>query len=457
MRQPGIFGQLNWDTYTVVVLGFRISSGQIPDSITRELDQAAVKLLSAYPFLTGQVINEGRSSTTSGTYRIVPYPPHSDGKSPVRQKDCTQSCPSYDEIIRAGAPFSMLDGEVLCPVRGMGYVYDPAVVTPVFIIQANFIRGGLLLCFASMHNALDMNGQDLLIRQFATLLRGEALDQGLVAAGNQDADSIVPLLKEGEVALAHDEMRKPSSLRPMNGVPPASQGSKARWIYWRFSQDKLIELKTLASQDKTARVSTNDAITAFYTQRLTAVRIAAGRLSRTESIHCLRAADGRARLDPPVPKGYLGHLVGLAYTEWPTASTVPESSLSKVANDIRASLNRIDDHNIRSLATLIHTTEDKTTIFYGAKKKLGKDIFISSWAQMDLSGTCDFGPLLSGGDKDGRPDFVRRPRMDILPDLTYIMPKDREGNMDLGMCLFEEDIAALQEDGPWTKFTRMIG
>ncbi|ETI26284.1 hypothetical protein G647_03061 [Cladophialophora carrionii CBS 160.54] len=457
MRQPGIFGQLNWDTYTVVILGFRTSAGQTPDSITKALDQGAVKLLSVYPFLTCQVINEGRSSTSSGTYRIVPYPPHSDGNSPVRQKDCRQLCPSYDEIIRAGAPFSMLDGEVLCPMRGMGYVYDQAVETPVFIIQANFIRGGLLLCFASMHNALDMNGQDILIRQFATLLRGEALDQELIAAGNQDADSIVPLLKEGEAVLAHDEMRRPSSLMPVNDAAPATQGLKARWIYWRFPRDKLTELKTLASQNTSARVSTNDAITAIYAQRLTAVRIAAGRLSRTESVHCLRAADGRARLDPPVPKGYLGHLVGLAYTEWPAARMVLEAPLSTVANDIRASLEKVDDHNIRSLATLIHTTEDKTTIFYGAKKKLGKDIFISSWAQMDLSRTCDFGPLLSGGGKDGRPDFVRRAKMDILPDLTYIMPKNKEGDMDLGACLFEEDIAALQEDGPWMNYTRMIG
>jgi hypothetical protein len=351
----------------------------------------------------------------------------------------------------------MLDGEVLCPVRGMGYVYDQAVETPVFIIQANFIHGGLLLCFASMHNALDMNGQNILIRQFATLLRGEALDQKLVADGNQDADRIVPLLEEGETALAHDEMRMPSSLRPVNGAAPASQASNARWVYWRFPHDKLTELKNLASPNPTARISTNDAITAFYTQRLTAIRIAASRLSRTESIHCLRAADGRARLDPPVSKGYLGHLVGLAYTEWPTASTVLEAPLSKVASDIRASLEKVDDHNIRSLATLIHTTEDKTTIFYGAKKKLGKDIFISSWAQMDLSRTCGFGPLLSGGDEDGRPDFVRRAKMDIVPDLTYLMPKNREGDMDLGACLFEEDIVALQEDGPWTKYTSMIG
>ena len=452
MRQPGIFGQLCWDTYTVVVLGF--STSEKPDTVVEALDQAAVKLLAAYPFLTGKVVNEGRSTTSSGTYKIKPFPPHSDGKSPVRRKDCSQLCPPYVEIIRSDAPFSMLDGEVLCPARGLGFAYDPNVETPVFFIQANFVRGGLLLCFAGMHNAVDMNGQGIIIRQFATLMRGGELDAVLVAEGNQDADSIVPLLKAGEVSRDHGNMRKPSHLSPGSGGPPPLQGAPPRWIYWRFPSERLIELKKLASRDEKSRVSTNDAITAFYTQRLTAMRFAGGRLSRDESIHCLRAADGRAKLNPPVPNGYLGHLVGLSYTEWPIAGVVLDSPLSSVASDIRKSLDEVDDHYVRSLATLIHNTEDKTTIFYGAQKKLAKDIFISSWAQMDLTRTCSFGPSLG---KDGRPDFVRRAKMDVVPDLTYIMPRDREGNMDIGTCLFEEDIEGLEKDEVWKSYTRMIG
>ncbi|OAP63636.1 hypothetical protein AYL99_02863 [Fonsecaea erecta] len=457
IRQPGIFGQMCWDTYTIGVLGFRTATDSTPAVITKALDRAALKLLEAYPFLTGQVINEGRSSTSSGTYKIVPYAPHSAGRSPVRPKDCTQLCPSYDEILQAHAPFSMLDGSVICPMRGMGYVYDQTVELPVFIIQANFIRGGLLLCFASMHNALDMNGQGVLIRQFAAAMRGEDFDPQLVAAGNQDADSIVPMLKDGEKGLSHEEMRAPSSqipaASPVPAPPPQEQPTQAAsWAYWRFPQDKVAELKKLAMSCSTKQVSTNDAITALYTQRLTAVRVAGGRVSPDESIRCLRAADARARLDPPVPEGYLGHLVGLAYTEWPAARTVVESPLSTVASDLRQSLQKVDDHYIRSLATLISRTEDKRAIFYGARKQLAKDIFISSWAQMDLAQTCDFGRLLGG-----KPDFVRRAKLDELPDLSYIMPKDKQGDMALGACLFKADMDSLEKDEVWNQYTRYVG
>ena len=61
-----------------------------------------------------------------------------------------------------------------------------------------------------------------------------------------------------------------------------------------------------------------------------------------------------------MPEGYLGHLVGLAFTEWPTASTVADSPLSQVVRDIRTSLEQVNDHHIRSLATLVQKTEDKT-------------------------------------------------------------------------------------------------
>ncbi|PNP54657.1 hypothetical protein THARTR1_05214 [Trichoderma harzianum] len=57
-----------------------------------------------------------------------------------------------------------------------------------------------------------MNGQGIVLKMFAAAARGEELDAELVKAGNQDADTIVPLLKPGEIGLDHSDLRKPSSL-----------------------------------------------------------------------------------------------------------------------------------------------------------------------------------------------------------------------------------------------------
>ncbi|PKK51679.1 hypothetical protein CI102_3341 [Trichoderma harzianum] len=54
LRQPGIFGQLCWNTYTVIALGFAEQPGASRDEVLATLDSSALRLLSAYPFLARQ-------------------------------------------------------------------------------------------------------------------------------------------------------------------------------------------------------------------------------------------------------------------------------------------------------------------------------------------------------------------------------------------------------------------
>ncbi|KAM0345462.1 hypothetical protein ACHAPU_006389 [Fusarium lateritium] len=447
LRQPGVFGQLCWDTYTVIILGFPDQPGTTRDVVLATLDKSALKLLEAYPSLAGQVIKTGQTATDSGRYEIVPYPPH-QGQSPVLRKDCTELCPAYNYILKADAPFAMLNGDVLCPVKGMGYQYEAGTEMPVFIAQANFVQGGMLLCVASMHNALDMNGQGTILKMFAAAGRGEEYDPKFVAVGNRDADTLVPFLEPGEPSADHDCMRRPSTL---NAAPqPKSPPRAIEWHYWRFSAKVLEDLKKEASSGQTW-VSTNDALTALLVQRLTAIRVHEGRLSKDEIVQLQRAVDSRSKLNPPVEHGYLGHLVALADTTWTTAGELADASLAEVAVKSRESLKKVDDHFVRSLATLINNTQDKTTIFYGARVKPGRDFLCSSWAQLHWLNKCDFGKGV------GAPEFVRRARMSPVPDLSYIMPKNGNGDMFLATCLFHEDYVGLANDESWRKRADYVG
>lgn len=447
LRQPGVFGQLCWDTYTVVILGFADQPGTTRDEVLATLDTSALKLLEAYPSLAGQVIKTGQTPTNSGKYEIMPYPPH-QGKSPVLRKDCREICPAYENIVKADAPFAMLDGDVLCPVKGLGYQYQAGEEMPVFIAQANFVEGGMLLCFGSMHNALDMNGQGTLLKMFAAAGRGEEYDPKLLLAEKQDADTLVPFLKPGESPANHDGMRRPSTLNV--GPQPKSPPRPVEWHYWRFSAKVLENLKKEASSGRTW-VSTNDAITAFLVQRLSTVRVREGRLPKDEMVQLQRAVDSRSVLSPPVAEGYLGHLVSIAETTWTTAGELSEASFADVAVQTRESLKKVDDHFVRSLVTLINNTKDKTTIFYGARVKPGRDFLVSSWAQLHWLNQCDFGPGV------GAPDFVRRARMSPVPDVTYIMPKNAKGDMFLATSLYHEDYVGLANDESWRKRADLTG
>ena len=121
-----------------LVAAQQLVTHQIPSMkhSTRQLSSSSLPI----PYLQARSSLRVVQARVLARAKIVPYPPHSNGKSPVRRRDCTQLCPLYDGIIQADAPCSMLDGDVPRPARGFGYMYAPTVDTPVLIIQANFVR-----------------------------------------------------------------------------------------------------------------------------------------------------------------------------------------------------------------------------------------------------------------------------------------------------------------------------
>ena len=460
MQQPGILGQLPWlSSYTQLLIGFPLSVDVKRDEAIKVLQEATKELSSTFPFLAGQVVHEipkGRELTNSGTFSVTPYTPHADGKSLLHVKDCTDLCPSYEELARAKAPMTMLDGKVLAPMKGLPEKYmGSSEVTPVLIIQANFIKGGLLLCFSSNHHSLDMNGQGQMIRLFATACRGEQFNDAHVKSGNLNINTIISLLNpETEPLLAHRDMRCPSSLG-LSGTPPAPAQFPTSWRYYRFSASVLAKLKAEATQDligpgkEVEWISTNDALTAFIWHCLSAAR--APRLKPDTKSIFQRAVNGRRCLDPPVPEGYMGHLVAGSGATLPVSDLVDMKNLAATTLLIRKSLKGTDDYHVRSLITTIDREEDKTTFAYeGGLNDPGTDLVVSSWADLRLY-EVRFGELL------GFPGFVRRPTNTPCECLTYLMPRTREGDIDALLCLRDEDHDALEKNDAWASVAEVIG
>ena len=363
LRQPGIFGQLCFDSYTIITLGFAVDDSH-RDAVLQNLDEASLKLTAAFPFIGGQVIIEGRTSTSSGLYKIVPYAPH-NGHSVVRRKDCTSLLPSYSEMVSAKAPFTMLDGDIISPMPGFGAQLATDIPWPVLVIQANIVSGGLLLTFASEHNALDMNGQGQLIRLFSTACNNQPFDPLDVKLGNEDP--IQALLNPGEKSIDLSVMKRPSMLTSGPPAPPP-----CTWTYWRCPASVLANLKSSSQA-----YSTNDALCAFYFRSMCAARIALGEITPSEQIHFGRAANARKPMG--MTDKHMGHSVAHADT-----LLLPTDSLTHIASELRKTLGTIDGNWTRSAISHIANTEDKTTIFYGGLHRAGKDVILSSWAHHPL-------------------------------------------------------------------------
>ncbi|KFX98989.1 hypothetical protein V495_07598 [Pseudogymnoascus sp. VKM F-4514 (FW-929)] len=449
-KSLGPLGQIT-PTYTLSTLGFPIENKLQEAAAISTLEKAAREIIQAYPWLAGQVINEGFGDGNSGTYKIVRYEPHETPSTFVHVKDCTDDCPTYADLVKARAPVSMLDGSILSPAYGFVNDYPRHVVKPVCIMQANIVRGGLLLTICTFHGVMDANGNDQFIRQFGSLCRGEKLADEYVRWGNMDADTIVPPLKPGEEPLPMEWIRYPSTLSAEEPTwpPPPSKGT---WRTFRFHRSSISALKAeamkLCSETSDVKyVSSNDTVSTFIWLRIAAAR--SSHLPKDSKTMVLRAVNGRQKLDIPIHEGYMGHAVMCTLVQVPLDEALNES-LSAMTIKLRRSLSQIDDHAMRSFFHLLQTEKDKTTINYGASMNMETDIMLSSWVSQKLYDT-DFGDSL------GKPDFVRRPKLPDAPSLAYMMPLTRDGDIDLVISLSDQDYEALRADAKWEEFVECLG
>jgi hypothetical protein len=65
-----------------------------------------------------------------------------------------------------------------------------------FCVQANFIKGGLMLTLVAQHNAMDMTGQDFIVNMLSKACHNESFTSEEIATGNIDRSNIIPLLDD---------------------------------------------------------------------------------------------------------------------------------------------------------------------------------------------------------------------------------------------------------------------
>lgn len=454
-RYQDVLGQMTFlKTYTHIALGFRSNNSVV--AITRALEAAAGRLVETFPWIGGHVIRQGKGPGKTGLATIVPYAP-GERPTPVIAKDVRGVCPSIDDIVDAGAPMAVLDGEVLAVRKGLPDGYDETEEpAPVVVIQVNIIEGGFILAFQGNHNTMDMNGLGQLIRLYAKALRDEPFTDVEVEQGNRDRRQVIKLLgpDDEKVDISRFLVKPPSNDTTEAKLPPTD----LQWVYFHFSRSKLASLKAAASgsperdsgEGEPQWISTDDSITSFLCQSITAARMK--RLEKKQQVIFCRAVNGRRFLEPPLPREYMGHMVTCIYPTVSLHSATATSDLPALARQMRADVLNVRSLEIQSVATAMNELDDKGGISYGAPLDLsGWDLMISSFSGLGLNQT-DFGTVLGG-----KPLFSKRPRFTPLESLMYIMPTTSDGDIDVACCLRAEDIGNLRNDARFLDYCKYVG
>ncbi|KAL4972116.1 transferase family-domain-containing protein [Aspergillus desertorum] len=440
-------------TYTHLLVCFPLQQENSQSEIVNALYAAGDILASAFPWLVAKVVHEGQKPGNSGRFKLATCADFEPPNSIVIVKDCSDTSPSYGEIRAARGPCYMFDGKTLGPVVAFPESYVESDTNParVFVIQANFIKGGLLLDAAAQHNFIDGGGLFQCMQLFAKAMRGEPFSDFELEQGNRDRRTLIPLLGPNEPMLDHSHLKCPPATEGPSSTAPSVR-APAAWHFFRVPATSVTSIKNQANSDLRAEssatpfVSTNDALSAFLWKRLSAVRLQR-RQNPEELTKFSRALDARRAMG--LPPEYMGQM-GYNATTRISFGELENMSLGSAAALLRAKVKEMNNaYSIRSWATFISQEPDKSTIMFAGKFNPDTDIGVSSLAHVELY-TCNFGPL-------GSPELVRRPNFRPLEGCIYFWSRTPKGDIDILTCLNQADIEGLKSDAEWAANTEYIG
>ena len=443
--------------YTQICLCFPVANASFHPEIVSTLTAGLERLSASFPWVAGQVVNEGSGASNSGVFKIKPL--EKIPRLVVKDLRDDPSIWTMDTLRQANFPFSMLDESIIAPCKTLpGRSDESADSKPVFSLQATFITGGLLLTFVGQHQAMDMTGQCHIIHLFSKACHNEAFTSEELSSGSLSRPNIIPLLDSSDdlgSKLAR-QIRKPTPSRSQPNSPddlaaPVAPPSSNSWAYFSFPLTSLAALKSLATETvagPSGYVSTDDVLSAFIWQSVARARLP--RLTPAVESTFARAVDVRRYLN--IPKTYPGLMQNMTYQKH-TLQTLLEEPLGVIASQIRSAVDPKTSglgYDTRALATFLDRSPDKSIISFTATVDLPRDIMISSWAKEDCY-ELDFNLGL------GRPEAVRRPRFDPYESLMYLMPRKLDGEIAVAICLRDEEMERLRADVEFAKYARYIG
>jgi len=446
----GPFGQQpSLNIYTQITSCYALpESVSYPDLIDNLRD--GLRLLSAnFPWLAGQIIKTATSENDSDVFRIRPL----DGVPRLSIQDLREdvSTPTMNQMREARFPFGMLDEKVVAPIDTFP---NPSMSPiPVFAMQATIITGGFLLTFLAHHQAMDITALGQITHLLSKACNGQSYTEDEFTAGNLSHQNIIPLLEDDwkPVTAKPDDAKSATQDQVSEDQATTPQSPHCSWAYFAFNSESLAALKTLATNaidSSSGFVSTDDSLSAFIWQSVARTRLA--RSEPTKNITFARAVDPRRFLNIAIT--YPGLVQNMTY-HTRTLQQLVESPLGEIASNLRAAVEPRTStlaHDTRALATLLHRASDKSKIDVTAKLDLSTDIMLSSWTK-ERCYDFEFNLGL------GKPEAVRRPQFSPVESLMYLMPKRRDGEVVLGLCLRDEDMDQLRADTEFSRYASFIG
>ncbi|KAJ4385198.1 hypothetical protein N0V93_010259 [Gnomoniopsis smithogilvyi] len=365
----------------------------------------------------------------------------------------------------------------------------------VFLAQANFLPGGILLALTTFHAATDGAGMLNITKVWAQNLRElQQLDSSNGPApfrfSPRDLERKIP--DQIWQRCQHDEPSKRSFnqddrwLRGLVALNPGDdakaiedavgtdsnthkQGSPSRKhsrtminrIMFLSSVDLAALQKTCAAEPVpagTPPVSASDAIHALLWRTQIRARVAAAearsfQLSATESVF-ESPVDIRISFGPNFPSAYAGNCWLLNTARMPVAKLIPPStSLGHIAQVLREAGARVETRAIQDAYSLLQSTDDLSRVQGRFVDRLNSaDFLVSNMIFFQMS-EINFGSRYFGN--NGMPQSVRVLHGQYAPyvRLGHVLPRNSShGGVEISMNLFNDEMDFINKDQEFIRY-----
>lgn len=320
-----------WSSY---VLSFSVSEGQSFMQIHQNLSEGLARTLAQFPFLAGRI---SFKDIEKGTLELNI---REDAAVRFNFRDISTQGIDFAQLVDARFPPSALNALDVAPLPEP-YPLDGS---PVFIAQANFVQGGLLLFFAHSHQVADATGTSSIMNTWAS--HTAAAEKGYpvtISASLREAsmdrsrlDDSIPHadIPESTWATGMQKNARPSA-RLSSWAPGPVKNNPS--TIWYVKPEGLEKLKEIAYPEE-GYISTCDALAALLWRQISKARELSkkGILDSTLYFVC----DVRNRLSPPIRSDAICNATMKMLARQPSENFDMEMSLSlqKAALGIRAAI-----------------------------------------------------------------------------------------------------------------------
>ncbi|KAF5664639.1 enoyl hydratase isomerase family [Fusarium circinatum] len=381
------------------------------------------------------------------------------------------ACPSFAELKAQGYPSSALDPDRFC-TRGLGGQWPlPGDRVAVTLMQANFIRGGLLLNLSFLHVCCDQTT----IFKFMEVLSEELRRvQGLAIphpaeVHAKDRDRIMKLSANNEErCFDHPEYTllesKPSEL------PPLMTKDIYHGHVWYLSPENVLALKEEASP-KNAKllkhetlpsyISTTDALAALIwrstmvAQHVKMPKPSTGSLSseapgsRGPSQVAI-ALDLRRRSRRTIQKHTLGNILGFAPAILDLNQVIHEASLADLAILVRRAIEKADNVYLEEINTIVNGLDDVSCLLPTVMPDMpGNHIIQTSWRELP------FYDLQWGNAFGGSIQALRIPSCGLMHGVQAMLPDPKRGGCEIWVGVEDSAMDRLMADPLWRRYVEI--